>query len=175
MSLVYGENVNVRSPLSGKIFLTGEVIDGAEDILTECLITRLKTRPDFHLIQTTQDQGIISGLLDDNQNPLSDRQVAIETAKALSADAVMIGHIYRFKQRIGTRYAIKSPASVAFDTYLINVKNNAVLWSGYFDDTQRSLSENLLQFGTFLKRKGSWITAEEMARSGLEEIFRTIP
>jgi len=175
MSLIYGENVNVRSLLSGKVFLTGEVIDSAEDILIECLISRLKTRTDFHLIQTAQDQGIISGLLDNNQNPLSDRQVAVKTAKALSADAVMIGHVYRFKQRIGTRYAIESPASVAFDIYLINVKNNGILWSGYFDETQRSLSENLFQLGTFLKRKGSWITAEEMARSGLEEIFRTIP
>jgi len=39
MSLIYGENVNVRSLLSGKVFLTGEVIDSAEDILIECLIS----------------------------------------------------------------------------------------------------------------------------------------
>lgn len=175
MPLIYGENINVRSPLSGKVFLTGEVIDGAEDILIDHLISRLKTRTDFQLIQTARDQGIISGLLDDNQNPLTDRQFAVKTAKDLSADAVMIGHVYRFKQRIGTRYAIESPASVAFDIYLINVKSNGVLWSGYFDETQRSLSENLFQLSTFIKRKASWITAEEMARSGLEEIFRTIP
>ncbi len=83
----------------------------------------------------------------------------------------MVGHIYRFRERIGTRYSVDSPASVAFDIPLISVKNGRILWVDHLDETQRSLSENLFQLGTFLRRKGTWITAEEMAISGLEDML----
>ncbi len=36
-----------------------------------------------------------------------------------------------------------------------------------FDETQQPLSENVLRFFTFMKRKASWITAGELAREGV--------
>jgi hypothetical protein len=49
------------------------------------------------------------------------------------------------------------------------------MWSGIFDETQRALSEDLFQLGTFLRRKARWITAEKMASSGLEDLLKKLP
>ncbi len=173
MSAVYGGNVNTRCQLCGNIFMTGKVAEGADRMLTEQLFVFLKDRKDIKLIPTSQAQGVLSDLLSGNKNSLSERNLLIETGRVLDADAIMAGYIYRFRERIGTKYSVDLPASVAFDIHLIRIADGRLLWSRHFDETQRSLSENLFQLGTFLKRKGRWITAQEMAMSGMETILKS--
>ncbi len=84
---------------------------------------------------------------------------------------MLIGHLYRYREREGTDFAINRPASVAFDLYLIRPDDGAVLWKGRFDKTQKSLSENLLDIDTFLRGQGRWMTAERLAELGLEDVL----
>ena len=56
-----------------------------------------------------------------------------------------------------------------------NDDNIHLLWNDHFDETQRPLSENLFQLGSFLQRKAKWITANEMAVSGLKDILKSFP
>jgi len=151
------------------------MFQGANEILESHMISLLRTRNDFIIIPTSQAQGALSGLLRDYENTLSDLTIALKAGRSLDVDAVVLGYIYRFSQRVGKRYSAEIPASVAFDIYLVEVKDGRILWHGYFDETQRPLSEDLFQLGTFLKRKGSWITAKEMALSALDEMFLTFP
>ncbi|MEA3429051.1 MAG: hypothetical protein U9Q84_07585 [Thermodesulfobacteriota bacterium] len=155
--------------------MTGEVNDNAEDILTQSLISLMESRKGVELIPSGQAQGVWSEMLSRDEDRLSERDQIVETGRILGADVVMAGYVYRFRERIGTRYAADSPASVAFDVHLISVKNGHILWVDHLDETQRSLSENLFQLGTFLRRKGTWITAEEMAVSALEDMLQTFP
>lgn len=175
LSTLYGKNVNVRCPLCGNVFSTGDVETFAVDVLTDRLTSIIKSRKDFELIPPGQAHGAMSVLLAADKKELSERDILVKIGHALYADAVLVGHVYRFKDRVGTRYSVDSPASVAFDIHLIDVSNGSVLWVGHFDETQRSLFENLFKIGTFLKRKGTWITAEEMAVSGLEDVLQTLP
>jgi hypothetical protein len=117
----------------------------------------------------------MSGLQAGSNHSFSEKYLWIETGRNLGADAVIIGHLYRFRERIGTQYSVEIPASVAFDIHLIDVKDGRLLWSGNFDETQQSLFEDLYQLGTFLRRRGRWITAKELAVSGLEGILDTFP
>jgi TolB-like protein len=175
MSAVYGENKDVRCPVCGKVFTTGKVSEGAADMLTQQLFTLLNRRKDIQLIPSGYAQGVMSDLLAGSKKELNERDLQIETGRALNADAVLAGYIYRFQERIGTKYSVDLPASVAFDIHLIRVKDGSVLWSGHFDETQKPLSDNLFRLGTFLQRKGRWITAKEMAISGLEDMLQTFP
>jgi hypothetical protein len=86
---------------------------------------------------------------------------------------VLVCFLYRFHERIGSRYAAEAPASVAFDLYLLRSVDGRVLWQGRFDETQRALSENLLDFNKFMKRKG-WISANDLALAGLDDLFDTL-
>jgi len=175
LSSLYGKNVNIRCPLCGNVFSTGDVEMFAVDVLTDRLISIIKSRKDFEIIPPGQAQGAMSVLLSADKKELSERDILVKIGRALYADAVLVGHVYRFKDRVGTSYSVDSPASVAFDIHLIDVSNGSMLWVGHFDETQRPLSENLFQISTFLRRKWSWITAEEMAVSGLEDVLQTFP
>ena len=174
MSAIYGKNVSLRCPLCGNIFMTGEVADDAEDILTQSLISLMQGRKGIKLIPSGQAQGVWSKMLRD-EDRLSERDQIVETGRILGADLVMAGYVYRFRERTGTRYAADSPASVAFGVHLVDVASRRVLWTGRFDETQRSLSENLFKIGAFLKRKGAWVTVNKMAISALEDMLKTFP
>ena len=175
MSVVYGENKDVRCPVCGKVFTTGKVSIGAADMLTEHLSMVLDKRKDVHLIPSSYAQGVMSDLLAGSKKEFNEKDLAIETGRILHADAVIVGFLYRFQDRIGTEYSVDVPASVAFDIHLIRVKDDRVLWSGHFDETQRPLSDNLFKLGAFLQRKARWITAKEMAISGLDDMLKTFP
>lgn len=97
-------------------------------------------------------------------------EIACRIARELQADAALIGYLYRWKDREGSDYAIKSPASVFFDLRLVNADSGSILWEGRFNKTQRSLSDNLLDIKTFFKGKGKWMTAEGLAGLGLKDL-----
>ena len=175
MAGVYGQNVDARCPICGKVFTTGQVAENASRILTDQVFIFLKERTDIELISADQAQGVMSGFREGNNNTLSEKDLWIKTGRDLNADAIFVGHLFRFRERIGTQYSVEVPASVAFDTHLIGVKDGRLLWSGNFDETQQSLSENLYQLGTFFRRRGRWVTAQELAVSGLEGVLKTFP
>ncbi len=175
MAGVYGQNIDARCPVCGKVFMTGPVTENATRILTDQVFILLKERKDIELIPASQARGVMSGLRAGSKNALSEQDLWIETGRDLGADAVIVGHLYRFRERIGTKYSVEVPASVAFDIHLIGVRDGRSLWGGNFDETQQSLFEDLYQLGTFLRRGGKWITAQELAVSGLEDMLDTFP
>ncbi|NNL40929.1 MAG: hypothetical protein HKO79_00385, partial [Desulfobacterales bacterium] len=166
ITMIYGKGETVRCPVCGKVFITGVVSEDAMDKLTNHLVSNLKTQKNYK-IMTLSTTG--------EEQTIADRNFIVEKGRDINSDAVITGYVYRYIERIGTRYSVKSPASVAFGIHLVSVKNGRILWSGHFDETQYSLSENLFNLKAFIKRKGSWITADEMATSGLEEILKTFP
>jgi len=50
-----------------------------------------------------------------------------------------------------------------------------MVWSGRFDETQQALTDDLLKLGSFLRRKGVWLKAEELASVGMDEILAKLP
>ena len=103
------------------------------------------------------------------------RQILRDVGKELGADGVVIGHLYRFRERKGTSYTVEQPASVAFDIHLLRVSDGELVWRGFFDKTQSSLMEDLSQIAAFFRGKGRWVTAEELAEEGLEQVLTTFP
>jgi hypothetical protein len=98
-----------------------------------------------------------------------------EVGKTFGADAVLIGQVYRWRDRIGADFGVESPASVAFDLSLVRPSDGAILWRGNYDKTQRSLFENLFDYKTFVKSKGLWLTAEKLAQLGLDKLLEDMP
>ncbi len=167
LSTESGEIHGIRCPLSGKIFAGGGVESGAEAVLNGHLADILKKYPQFKFISPDQVRDIRSGLSEES----GEREALVETGRKLEADAVLVGHIYRFKDRVGRKLSVESPASVAFDLHFLRVSDGRVLWSGHFDETQKALTDDLFKLPTFLKRDGQWITAEQMAVSGLDTVM----
>ncbi len=167
------EGHDIRCPLSGKIFAGGVVESGAETVLNSHLADILKKHPQFKFISPEQLRDIRSGLSEES----GEREILVETGRKLEADAVLAGHIYRFRDRVGGNLSVESPASVAFDLHFLRVADGRVLWSGHFDETQKALTDDLFRLSTFLKRDGQWITADQMAVAGLDTVMEafTLP
>ncbi|HSQ84818.1 MAG TPA: hypothetical protein VLM43_08845 [Desulfobacterales bacterium] len=172
MASVSGEGANGRCPVCGKVFTTGEVAKDAAEILTENLFDLLKDRKDFELIPSSQAQGVMARLLAGSKQELKERELQLEIGRALNADAIFVGYIYRFRERVGGKYSVDLPASVAFDIHLIRTVDGRILWSAHLDETQRPLSDDLFGLGLFLRRKAEWVTAKEMAISGLKDMLK---
>lgn len=174
LSKIYGENVNARCPLTGEMFMTGPVPDAAPTMLTEHLRSFFQTHTDDALVPPEEAWRIYADIIPTPDAPAPGLPVLARSGREAGADIVVTGHLYRFSRRVGRTYAVQAPASVAFDVHLIQSETGRLLWSGHFDETQQSLSENLLTVETFLERGGQWVTAEQMARAGLDRVLKSL-
>ena len=174
MAAVYGPNFSVRCPLCGNVFTTGKVEKDAAELLTEHLVDKLKAREGLAVISPEEGRGTLSELLSGGGRELSEHDLALAAGRRQQADGVMVGYVYRFSERVGAKYSAEAPASVTFDLDLIDVSDGRLLWSGAFNETQKTLFEDLFQIGTFLKRKGAWLTAAQLAESGLDDVLATL-
>ena len=57
----------------------------------------------------------------------------------LEADGVIVGFVYRYRERVGYNYAAEKPASIFFEIQLFRSNDGALVWKGIFDKTQTSL------------------------------------
>ena len=175
MYKIYGTDITFRCPLCGAVHMTGKVEDGADEFLTDQLFSLLRQRPALQLIGSGQAEGAKNQVLSKAGKELSEIELILETARNTGAESVLVGRVFRFIPRVGTSYSVEMPASVSFDLILLRVSDGQLIWSGKFDETQRALNENLFQLGTFLKRKARWLTARELALSGLNDVLGTFP
>ena len=97
----------------------------------------------------------------------------VNVGKCVPADYILVPYVFQWKERSGNEWSVNSPAMVVFDLYLIDVKNKTVT-RAHYEEEQHSLSENVLDAGTFFKRGGAWITAEQMAREGLAQCLEEL-
>jgi curli biogenesis system outer membrane secretion channel CsgG len=174
MATIYGQNTQVRSPISGNLFFTGPVQEDAPALLTAWVETTLEEKGFKVLSSATAEEAKAQALADGDAR-MDDLTLALNMGRATEADAVVVGHVFRFAERIGNPYSVESPASVAFGIHLVRVADGRVIWSARFDEAQKPLADNLLKIGDFLKHKGTWVTAVQLARSGLMQKLATFP
>ena len=168
-----GEKPDVfRDHLSGGIYMAEPVSHDVVQRMTTFLFDRLVAEKRYVLVSPGQARGAFSNIVDSDRNmAISPIEILQKVGKTFGANAVLIGHIYRWREREGTAYAINRAASVAFDLHLIRPADGAILWRGRFDKTQRSLSENLFELTTFMEGGGRWMTADKLAMFGLKKLL----
>lgn len=172
MAVDYGINVNVQGPLTGKVFITGEVAPEASDFLLPHLNALFGQLDLVHLVYLKKDQRSANASIDALSDSRSLRISKIQTVgRENGANGVLCTYIYAFQERVGRDYGVNRPAKVAMEMNLVSVDSGAVLWQAHFSETQQALNENLFQIGKFFKRGGRWITAREMAVNAVEDLI----
>jgi len=159
----------------GRRHAIGEISEADKTFMTEHLIQRLMDVKAyrFNFIETATADPI---------NPVLDRFGRADINKLIAslgdpgtADAILVGYLFRFKERVGASYAIESPASVSLSLFLLRMDDGRIVWHSHFEETQQSLFENLLKIGAFIKRKARWLTARELAVDGLQNMLSRLP
>jgi len=162
------------SPASGFYFDQENISIDAAQVLTRQVQEALIDHHGTGIISLKESTEVYDQLREKGARE-APRALAQRLGKQLKVGHVMIGTVWRYRDRIGGSYGVERPASVAFAVFLIDVSNGKLLWTENFEETQRSLSENLLAMPTFLKRRGQWLSARELAEYGIDGIFSRYP
>ena len=137
--------------------------------LYEALILETSGMPDVEIIPIQKSDTEYSRLRS-GKPKIYYRDIAIDVGRILDADTVMVGTISQYSDKGGSEWATDSPSTVSFSVDLLSTKDGSVLWGTSFTETQKPLFDNLFEIKKFVKRKGKWITADEMAKEGARKI-----
>lgn len=161
-------------PICKGVVLRGEIVPGSQNTLTQLLQQKIESTGTFKVLPPEKVEEAFSQI-ERRQFELKPLRSFIQLGKTLDMDFIFIGILFRFEERIGSHFGAEKPASVGFDVHLIRLKDEKMVWTGKFDETQRPLSENLLKIGSFVRRKASWLTAEELSSVGMDEMLMRLP
>ncbi len=156
------------------IHRSSDVVPGSQNIVTQILYGKLETLGTFKVLPLEKVEEV-RAKGDWNRFETAPPSVSIQLGKELNADFVMVGILFRFEERIGSSLGVEKPASVAFDLHLFRLRDGARVWDATFDETQKPLSDNLFQIGSFFRSGAKWLTAEELAAVGINEVLKKLP
>jgi hypothetical protein len=169
-----GGSTLVVCPVCSGGYSSGKIEKGAEITVQESFIDKLRDLKEVQIIPQDKVTAVYDRIRAESlKNPLL--SVLKKTGAELQADFIVVGHLYRYTERVGYDFSVERPASVAFDIHLLDVKDGSTIWHGVFDKTQKSLMEDVFQASTFIKGGGKWLTASQLAKQGIDEIFKTFP
>jgi hypothetical protein len=160
----------VRCPVCGVIFSATKAVGSPETVIETRFLEQLeKSKPKFSVIAGERVAGVFRRVSTSSlKTPLL--QILRDVGSELGAEGIVIGYVYRFRERVGEPFAVEKPASVAFEIHLIRVEDGVLVWRDAFDRTQSSIMEDLLQASSW-----KWVTAEELAAGGVKQILKTFP
>ncbi|MBN1105265.1 MAG: hypothetical protein JXL84_17765, partial [Deltaproteobacteria bacterium] len=146
----------------------------ADQVLTRLVQSALEKRYYERVVPSLK---VLAAYMDVPKDEAKDTplMLAQKTGHALGVNHIMAGIVWRFRERVGGSMGVESPASVGFYLYLMDVHTGEIVWKDSFQETQRSLSENILNAPVFFQRGAKWLTAADLADSGIGQIFRKMP
>lgn len=161
-------------PICKGVYRRGEILPGSQNTLTRLLYQKVGAVGKFTVLPIEKVEEALSQgeKRRFEESPISS---LIRFGKDLRMDFIFVGFLFRFEERVGSSIGVEKPASVGCDLHLFRVRDGKMVWLGKFDETQRPLSENLLKIGSFVRRKAQWLTAEELASVGMDEMLRGLP
>ena len=157
------EQLNVNAP---------NIAEEADRIMTRLVNDVMQIRFEDQLVSMGEAAVVYSNVIQD-QKLDTPRKLAKTFGEKLHADLVVVGTIWRFREKGTVEELSDSPASVAFSVYLIEVASGKRLWRNTFDGTQKTLSEDVLGGLKQIKMGIRWLSVNELARYGVKHVFRT--
>lgn len=98
----------------------------------------------------------------------------VGVGKCMKVDYLVIPQLLYWQEREGSDWGVDRPAGVVMDLYILDVNNEALLARRHYDETQRPLSNDLGNAGRHFERGGTWLTAPELARYGLDTMLQEL-
>ncbi|HDQ39758.1 MAG TPA: hypothetical protein ENN39_01835 [Desulfonatronum sp.] len=103
---------------------------------------------------------------------LSGLRYWLEVGRCVPADYLLVPQILEWREREGGKWGVNEPAMVVLELTLLDVAHQRIARRHHFEESQQSLSEDLLQARKFFRRGGKWLTTQELVRDGLREGLR---
>jgi len=141
----------------------------AGETVTQLLWNRLSIRQGVTVLGPTEAAKVLASKA--TTQPSTTESMAVKVAKQLKADASLIGQVLVYQERVGGRFGASPPATVGFEAKLV-AADGQVLWVGNYYERQRPMIEDMMGF---FDRWGMFVTAEELARYGVDHLLLEFP
>ncbi len=102
---------------------------------------------------------------------LTPERQAADIAAELKADAALMGQVLVYQERSGGKLGANPPATVGFEVKVV-ATDGQVLWVGNYYERQKPLTQDFLGF---IHHGGVFVTAEELAQYGADEVLKKFP
>jgi len=145
-----------------------EVDRGAEGVVTAAIYGVLSGSYEWRFVADMTTADAMQGV---DSLASSERQ-AVALGKALEADAVIQGSVWRFIERIGSPDEIEQAASVGFTLRLVSVSSGDVVWEDSYERTQRTKGTGFFSWMAFWDDPPHWMTAAELTNEGVAKLMQ---
>lgn len=143
----------------------------APNKITEMVFARLTLRPGLRVLPPDQVAKVLPAV-DSSHFKTKSQIIAKHLGKNLDGvDAVLLGLVRVYRERDGGKMGA-IPAAVGFEIWLIEVEEGSVLWKGDYYEEQKPMIED---FSGFWERRGTFVSAQELARSGVSRVMNDFP
>ena len=105
---------------------------------------------------------------------LDQREAGALAAREFGASAVLLGKVYRYREREGQALGALRPASVGYEITLFEAPEGRRLWTSRFDETQQPLTADIFNAQRYPGGGRRWLTAAELARWGADGAARAL-
>jgi len=134
------------------------------ELLARLVYSAMAAMPSWQIVSESETREVAQSI-----PPGADMTRLRTIGEMVYADAVIVGRVERYRERIGNEWGAKSPASVAFVLNLIDIRRGDTVWSARFDETQKPLSENIFAIGQIGERGIRWLSAEQLTGEGVRK------
>jgi len=97
-----------------------------------------------------------------------------QVGQCAKTQLLLVPMVVHWQDRSGSSGGSGTPAWVILDLYVINVANGTLVNHFRYDYQQKALTDNLLEVRSFMQRRGRWVSAEDLAREGIERGIREL-
>ena len=137
--------------------------------ITRMVHGALEHRSGIHLVPSTRVMSLLSSH-DPQESPVNWKDTVKEVGSRLKVDAVVIGLVRTYRERVGTKIGA-TPAAVGFEVHLVDPRSGRIYWTGEYYEEQKPLNED---FVGFVERKGAFVKAEDLAEYGVQKMMKQL-
>jgi len=154
-------------------FTCGEVAEGSGEVVADQFRYHMSEQG----YRVAEREATLAAVSKAQEKEASEYSAALgaSVGRALGVDAVVMGSVMRFEERVGGKWAVDKPASVAFSVAVVSSIDGSILWKAKFEKTQKALFDDVLDYKTFFKGGMVWQTADKLSEIGVLNILGQIP
>lgn len=98
----------------------------------------------------------------------------IEYGAKHKAQFLLVPQVIDWHEREGSQAGVTNSAHIRVEFYLLNIPRKTVYAKSVFEEKQVGLIDNLLTMPEFLRRRGQWVSAGDLASDGMTKAIADI-
>lgn len=98
----------------------------------------------------------------------------LEYGRRHGASHLLVPQVLDWHEREGSEAGVTKSAHARLEFFLIDVNANQAQGRSIFEEKQVGLIDNLLAIGDFMRRRGKWVSANELAIDGMKKAVREL-